>query len=73
MAAKQVEHSCDAVDINLGCPQHIAHRGHYGAFLTTTDEDWMLVRSMGITGSSLYVSVFHDSRWRPYDRVLAAS
>jgi hypothetical protein len=47
-AAKHVEHSCDAVDINLGCPQHVAQRGHYGAFLTSTDEDWEIVRKMGI-------------------------
>ena len=39
-AAKAVEGHCDAVDLNLGCPQDIAKRGHYGSFLM---EDWGLI------------------------------
>eukprot|EP00759_Apiculatamorpha_spiralis_P006607 PhF_6_TR13887/c0_g1_i1/m.22305/K05542/DUS1; tRNA-dihydrouridine synthase 1 len=42
-AAKHVEATCDAVDINLGCPQGIARKGHYGSFLM---EDWELIHTL---------------------------
>ena len=44
-AAKHVEDQCDAVDINLGCPQGIAKRGHYGSFLL---EDVPLIVRLGM-------------------------
>ncbi|KAL2164612.1 hypothetical protein VTH06DRAFT_3829 [Thermothelomyces fergusii] len=37
-AAKLVAPYCDAVDLNLGCPQHIAKKGRYGSFLQEDQE-----------------------------------
>ena len=39
-AARYVEPFCDAIDLNLGCPQGIAKKGNYGAFL---QENWGLI------------------------------
>ncbi|XP_024888178.1 tRNA-dihydrouridine(16/17) synthase [NAD(P)(+)]-like isoform X2 [Temnothorax curvispinosus] len=42
-AARLAEPYCNAIDINIGCPQAIAKRGHYGAFL---QDDWNLLKKI---------------------------
>ena len=34
-ASRHVEGACDGVDINLGCPERVAKKGRYGAFLVS--------------------------------------
>ncbi len=49
-AAKLVEPHCDAIDINFGCPQDIARRGHYGCYL---QDDWDLVYKLSVCSGLL--------------------
>ncbi|KAG5980413.1 hypothetical protein E4U55_004063 [Claviceps digitariae] len=54
-AAQQVAPYCDAVDLNLGCPQGIARKGHYGAFLQE-DQD-LIFRLINILHKELPIPV----------------
>ncbi|KAL1462442.1 hypothetical protein WDU94_014276 [Cyamophila willieti] len=42
-AAKLAECYCDGIDINIGCPQKVAKRGHYGAYL---QDEWSLLTNL---------------------------
>lgn len=66
-AAKHVEHCCDGIDLNLGCPQQIAKRGHYGAFL---QDEWDLIADMVKTlRSSINENVAISCKIRRFDTI----
>lgn len=55
-ACRILQHECDAIDINFGCPQEIARKGKYGSWL---QDDWELVRDIVSTlSSNLIVPVY---------------
>lgn len=55
-AAKLIQDTCDAIDLNLGCPQHIAKSGNYGAFLCNQRE--LVVRMVEKAARELKVPIF---------------
>ena len=51
-AARHVEDQVDAVDLNFGCPQRIARRGRYGAYLMDDLELVRRVLAVAMPGAS---------------------
>ena len=62
-AARHVEAHVDAVDLNFGCPQGIARKGRYGAFLL--DEPDTMVAVVAELGRQLSVPVTAKTRMLP--------
>eukprot|EP00656_Telonema_subtile_P038059 TRINITY_DN4260_c0_g2_i2.p1 TRINITY_DN4260_c0_g2~~TRINITY_DN4260_c0_g2_i2.p1 ORF type:complete len:463 (-),score=96.96 TRINITY_DN4260_c0_g2_i2:312-1700(-) len=62
-AAQMVEGQCDAIDLNLGCPQGIARTGHYGSFLL--EEPELLERIVSLLHDKLTVPVTVKIRLLP--------
>ncbi|KAG5859246.1 dihydrouridine synthase [Encephalitozoon hellem] len=55
-AALIMQDHCDAIDINFGCPQRVARKGNYGAYL---QENWGLTeRIVKVLSTNLSVPVF---------------
>jgi len=65
-AAEYIQHEVDAVDLNLGCPQKIARRGHYGAFLL--DEQELVVSLLAHMVRKLTVPITAKIRLLPNER-----
>jgi len=62
-AGKLVEHQCDGIDLNLGCPQQIARKGFYGSFLL--EEFDLLARIVKTMSTNLSVPVSCKIRLLP--------
>ncbi|EDQ92705.1 uncharacterized protein MONBRDRAFT_22612 [Monosiga brevicollis MX1] len=62
-AAKHVEPYCDAISLNCGCPQGIARRGHYGAFL---QDEWELLAEI-VSTLSKNLSIAVECKIRIHD------
>ncbi|KAI5149584.1 tRNA-dihydrouridine synthase 1 [Enteropsectra breve] len=62
---KAIESHCDAIDINFGCPQDIARRGHYGSWL---QDEWELIQEI-VSTLSQNISVPLFCKIRIFDSI----
>ena len=57
-AAKHIESQCDAVDINLGCPQRVAFTGHFGSYLLGPEDREVVLSMVRELRANLTIPVF---------------
>ena len=69
-AAKKFEKYCDGIDINLGCPQKVAERGNYGAFLMENIKLVVTIIKTLKTGLSIPISC-KIRRYNSYEETLS--
>jgi len=57
-AAKYVEGQCDAVDLNLGCPQRTAYLGHFGSYLLEPKDRQLICDIVKIARKTVKIPIF---------------
>jgi tRNA-dihydrouridine synthase 1 len=57
-AAKFIEDKCDAIDLNLGCPQRIAFTGHFGSYLLGDADRSLILSIVKTLNDSINIPVF---------------
>ena len=61
-AALLVEDACDAIDINLGCPQRVAFAGHFGSFLLGPEDRSLVLAMVSEVSQNVKIPVFAKIR-----------
>lgn len=57
-AAKLAEPYCDAIDLNLGCPQRTAYVGHFGSYLLDVKDRHLVCRMVSTAVQAVTVPIF---------------
>eukprot|EP01039_Chlorochromonas_danica_P006759 gene6759-7469_t len=61
-AAKLIENQCDAIDLNLGCPQRVACAGHFGSFLLDPQDRPLVLSIIRTLSEGLTIPIFAKIR-----------
>ena len=57
-AAKLVEPYCDAIDLNLGCPQRTAYVGHFGSYLLDPKDRQLVLDIVRAGSEAVSIPIF---------------